>query len=63
MDQKNLEKIFEFDNHLTDSRLTMPSDNKQYDIRAAIRYREKVGRVLTDEEMEMFLVKEEKKVV
>lgn len=57
---KSLEKLFEFDNHLTDSRLTMPSDNKHYDIRAAIRYHEKIDRVLTDEEIEMFLVKEEK---
>ena len=58
------EKVFEFDTHLKDGRITMPpKNNKSYDLRAAIKYREQLGRVLTDEEMEIFLIKEEKKVV
>ena len=40
------EKVFEFDTHLKDGRITMPpKNNKSYDLRAAIKYREQLGRM------------------
>ena len=41
---------------LTDGRLTEPSDGKRYRLREAIKYSEKLGRPLTDEEMAQFEV-------
>ncbi len=39
-----------------DGRLTEPSDGKLYDLRNMINFRESIGRILTEKEMESFRI-------
>ena len=56
--EKKMDKFDRFGEAMKDGRLTAPSDEKVYRLREAILLSKKLGRSLTEEEMEHFEVKQ-----
>ncbi len=56
---KDIMAEHEIEYYATDGRLCEPSNDKLYRMRDAIALCEKLGRPLTNEEMEQFLVRED----
>ena len=54
--EEELNSALRFGNEMPDSRLTEPSDGKVYRLREAILLSKRLGRPLTQDEMEQFVV-------
>ena len=55
--KENYEKIIDLETHLTDSRLTEPSNGERFRWREMIEEVKKLGRPLTKTESEEYLIK------